>query len=82
LPYIEGQTGIVNYDYASEFPSIGHENLIYKAEKEQSIYQYNSETKTYEKISNGAETLIERIMANEEAIAAINNVDTGILAQS
>lgn len=55
LPYIEGQTGIVNYDYVSEFPSVGHENLIYKAEKEQSIYQYNSETEGYEKLSSGAE---------------------------
>lgn len=53
LPYIDGKREVSNYDYANEFPTIGDENIIYKAEKEQSIYQYNSDTKAYEKLSDG-----------------------------
>ena len=41
-----------NYDYANEFPAIGDENIIYKAEKEQSLYQFNAETYKYEKLSD------------------------------
>jgi hypothetical protein len=37
----------------SDFPEIGNENFIYRAEKEQSIYQYNSESNSYEKLSDG-----------------------------
>lgn len=38
LPYIDGKREVSNFDYASEFPVIGDENIIYKAEKEQSLY--------------------------------------------
>lgn len=56
LPYIDGKREVSNFDYAEEFPTIGDENVIYKAEKELSLYQYNSDTKTYEKISDGKGT--------------------------
>jgi hypothetical protein len=34
LPYIDGKREISNFDYMEEFPVIGDENIIYKAEKE------------------------------------------------
>lgn len=54
LPYIDGKREVSNFDYASEFPVIGDENVIYKAEKEQSLYQFNADTYEYEKLSDGA----------------------------
>ena len=53
LPYIDGKREVSNFDYASEFPIIGYEDIIYKAEKEQSLYQFNADTKEYEKLSDG-----------------------------
>ena len=53
LPYIDGKREVGNFDYVEDFPLIGDENIIYKAEKEQSLYQFNAETKEYEKLSNG-----------------------------
>ena len=55
LPYIDGKREVSNFDYASEFPVIGDENVIYKAEKEQSLYQFNADTYEYEKLSDGAD---------------------------
>lgn len=55
LPYIDGKREVSNFDYASEFPVIGDENVIYKAEKEQSLYQFNADTYEYEKLSSGAD---------------------------
>lgn len=53
LPYIDGKREVTNFDYASEFPVIGDENIIYKAEKELSLYQFNADTFEYEKLSDG-----------------------------
>lgn len=53
LPYIDGKREVSNFDYSSDFPKIGDEDLIYKAEKEQSLYQFNSDTLKYEKLSDG-----------------------------
>lgn len=53
LPYIDGKREVANFDYASEFPVIGDENIIYKAEKELSLYQFNADTFEYEKLSDG-----------------------------
>ena len=58
LPYLaEGQGGgfdeVENFDYVSDFPVIGQEGIIYKAEKEQSLYQFNADTYEYEKLSDG-----------------------------
>jgi hypothetical protein len=54
LPYLDGKKGVYNFDYTSEFPETGDENTIYKAEKEQSLYQFNADTHKYELLSNGA----------------------------
>ena len=53
LPYIDGKREVGDYDYVSEFPAVGESGIIYKAEKEQSLYQYNTETSSYEKLSSG-----------------------------
>ena len=53
LPYIDGKREVVNFDFVSEFPVIGEENIIYKAKKEQSLYQFNADTFEYEKLSDG-----------------------------
>ena len=53
LPYIDGKREVTNYDYVNDFPTIGDSNIIYKAQKELSLYQFNPETNLYEKISDG-----------------------------
>lgn len=53
LPYIDGKREVLNFDFVSEFPVIGDENIIYKAKKEQSLYQFNPDTFEYEKLSDG-----------------------------
>ena len=98
LPYIDGKREIVNFDYAEEFPVIGDKNIIYKAEKEQSLYQFNTDTYKYEKLSDGevrnliiaeearakkAESdLAFKIEKTNVAVAAINDKDTGILVNA
>jgi hypothetical protein len=44
---------VTNFDYREDFPVIGDEGIIYKAEKEQSLYQFNTDTFEYEKLSDG-----------------------------
>ena len=53
LPYIDGKSAVTNYSSSNDFPLIGNPNTIYKAEEELSLYQFNSQTNTYEKISDG-----------------------------
>ena len=53
LPYIDGKREVSNFDFAEEFPEVGDEGIIYKAEKEQSLYQFNADTQEYEKLSDG-----------------------------
>lgn len=53
LPYIDGKREVSNFDYLSDFPAVGDEDIIYKAEKEQSLYQFNANTNKYEKLSDG-----------------------------
>jgi hypothetical protein len=53
LPYIDGKREVSNFDYLSDFPTVGDEDIIYKAEKEQSLYQFNADTNKYEKLSDG-----------------------------
>lgn len=53
LPYIDGKREVTNYNYVNDFPAIGDSNIIYKAQKELSLYQFNPETNLYEKISDG-----------------------------
>ena len=47
LPYM-GEDSVQNFDHYTDFPVSGEENVIYKAELEKAIYQWNSEKQTYE----------------------------------
>lgn len=47
LPYI-GEDNVINKDTHYDFPSIGRENVIYKAESERLLYQWNSKSLKYE----------------------------------
>lgn len=47
LPYM-GESSVVNADTHYDFPSIGRDNVIYKAESEKKIYQWNSSELKYE----------------------------------
>jgi hypothetical protein len=53
LPYIEGKAEVLSYTSLNSFPTVGDSSAIYKASDEQSLYQFNSTTKTYEKLSDG-----------------------------
>ena len=47
LPYV-GESSVVNADTHYDFPSMGRENVIYKAESERLLYQWNSTDLKYE----------------------------------
>lgn len=53
LPYIQGKTGVLDFNYSDSFPEVGDSTMIYKASKELSLYQFNPETQKYEKLSDG-----------------------------
>ena len=53
LPYIDGKSAVTNYSSSADFPQNGDPNAIYKAADELSLYQFNSQTNAYEKISDG-----------------------------
>ena len=42
------QSGVYNADTKEDFPLIGDVNIIYKARIERQLYQWNSDTATYE----------------------------------
>lgn len=50
LPYI-GESSVVNASTHHDFPSIGREDVIYKAETEKKIYQWNPTALKYEVLS-------------------------------
>lgn len=56
LPYI-GEANIINRATHYEFPSIGKENVIYKAESEKKLYQWNSTGLKYELLGDVELTL-------------------------
>lgn len=47
LPYI-GEDNVINMSTHFEFPSVGRENVIYKAESERLLYQWNASELKYE----------------------------------
>lgn len=70
LPYIGEETEVEEVlcgDNVSDFPIIGDPNVIYKANKELSLYQFNPTTGSYEKLSDGK---------NIDNINIINGGDT------
>ena len=47
LPYV-GEANVVNANTHHDFPSIGREDVIYKAESEKLLYQWNDTEGAYE----------------------------------
>jgi hypothetical protein len=47
LPYL-GESNVINEQTHYDFPSIGRDNVIYKAESEKLLYQWNSADLKYE----------------------------------
>lgn len=48
LPFQDGEEYVVNRATCSDFPEIGRGNVIYKAEDEKKVYQWNSDANVYE----------------------------------
>lgn len=61
LPFQEGEEYVVNRATCSDFPKVGKDNVIYKAEKEKKVYQWNSESQAYEPIEIESTVVIESI---------------------
>ena len=61
LPYADGDEFVVNAETHYEFPSIGKVNVIYKAEAEKQIYQWNPTELKYETLGVGEMSDIEII---------------------
>ena len=53
LPYIDGKRELSNYAYENEFPTMGDPTVLYKATQEKALYQFNPDTNSYEKLSDG-----------------------------
>ena len=49
LPYL-GEDNVQNFASHYEFPSVGRENVIYKAEEEKLLYQWNATEQKFEVI--------------------------------
>ena len=64
LPYV-GEASVVNAQTYYGFPSIGRANVIYKAEAEKSIYQWNTAASKYELLGS---TEISGDLSNIEII--------------
>lgn len=56
LPFA-GENSVVNKQTRFDFPSIGRENVIYKAESEKKIYQWNPTALKYELLGSEQGTL-------------------------
>lgn len=61
LPYQEGEDYVVNAQTHYDFPSVGKVNVIYKAESEKKIYQWNPTDLRYEPLGIGGISDIEII---------------------
>lgn len=72
LPYI-GEASVVNAQTLYEFPAVGRTNVIYKAEAEKSIYQWNDAAYKYELLGS---TEISGDLSNIEIIHGGNANDT------
>lgn len=70
LPYV-GEASVVNAQTYHGFPSVGRANVIYKAESEKCIYQWNTTSLRYELVGS---TEISGDLSNIEIIHGGNAV--------
>jgi hypothetical protein len=61
LPYM-GESSVINANTHYDFPSIGKNNTIYKAESEKKIYQWNPNELKYEELYS--ETVLDINLIN------------------
>ena len=54
LPYL-GEDNVINFNTHFDFPTVGRENVIYKAEEEKLLYQWNTAEMKFEKIGAASE---------------------------
>lgn len=77
LPYLEGESEIFSASTKQDFPTIGKETVIYKAEKEKKLYQWNNTTQEYEELNFTASIVptnkYEVFSKPEETIVNIDN---------
>lgn len=57
LPYL-GEDNVQNFATHYEFPSVGRENVLYKAEEEKLLYQWNA-TEQYFEVVGSAEGSVD-----------------------
>ena len=67
LDYI-GESNIFNGKTVKDFPAIGSNEVIYKAEEEAALYQWNSSINQYELLSLGESKEIEELKQHIETI--------------
>lgn len=58
LPYI-GESEVYNAKTHYDFPSVGRENTIYKAENEQQVYQWNTTKLVYEPLNINSGSVLD-----------------------
>jgi len=71
----EGTASVFNAETRYDFPSVGSPNVIYKAESERKIYQWNSDELKYEAL-NSAETTEElniKVIYGGDASGTVGN---------
>ena len=66
LPYIS-EGGIFNAPTRNDFPKVGNINILYKAQEEVALYQWNDKTYTYELLSSG-EQLIDELVKDVDEV--------------
>ena len=50
-----GEDNVQNFPTHFDFPSVGRENVVYKAEEEKTLYQWNADELKFEKIGEADE---------------------------
>ena len=80
LPYI-GEDNVKNYSTHFDFPSIGRGNVIYKAEDEKMLYQWNTKKFAYEQIGSTATggIVIDTVLSLDSENPVQNKVITSYL---
>lgn len=63
LPYLN-EEHVVNAQTHYDFPSIGKPNVIYKAESEQQVYQWNSTKLAYEPLNVSSGSVLDINLIN------------------
>lgn len=84
LPYI-GESGVVNAATHYDFPETGAANIIYKAEEEKLLYQWNESLKAYEPLGtvggDGGNIIIDTELSKTSTNAIANKAVTKALQE-